>query len=144
MSQSSVIPLNGLTFNMIGEGTLSHSLDLELQKIVDDLESRGDDGKVRKIKMTLEFSKVGGQVKVNPSIESNLPKVLPAITMGSLKFDPITRKTVILFNANALNVDQKTVDDILEQNDRLLNPKEYRPGDGKPNADRPKHPELNG
>jgi hypothetical protein len=94
--------------------------------------------------MTLEFSKVGGKVKVNPSIESNLPKILPAITMGSLKFDPVSRKTVILFNANSLDVDQKTVDDILEQNDRLLNPNEYRPGDNKPNADRPSHPELNG
>ncbi len=136
MSQSSVIPLNGLTLNMIGEGTLAESLNFELQKLVHDLDSRGDDGKVRKLKLTLEFSKVGGQVKINPSIETNLPKVLPAITMGSMKYDSNSRQTVIVFNANSLNVDQKTLDDILEDHDRKANPNEYRPGDNK------SHPEV--
>lgn len=131
-----VIPLNGLTLNMIGEGTLAESLNFELQKLVHDLDSRGDDGKVRKLKLTLEFSKVGGQVKINPSIETNLPKVLPAITMGSMKYDSNSRQTVIVFNANSLNVDQKTLDDILEDHDRKANPNEYRPGDNK------SHPEV--
>lgn len=131
-----VIPLNGLTLNMIGEGTLAESLNFELQKLVHDLDSRGDDGKVRKLKLTLEFSKVGGQVKINPSIETNLPKVLPAITMGSMKYDSNSRQTVIVFNANSLNVDQKTLDDVLEDHDRKANPNEYRPGDNK------SHPEV--
>lgn len=131
-----VIPLNGLTLNMIGEGTLAESLNFELQKLVHDLDSRGDDGKVRKLKLTLEFSKVGGQVKINPSIETNLPKVLPAITMGSMKYDSNSRQTVIVFNANSLNVDQKTLDDVLEDHDRKANPGEYRRGDNKT------HPEV--
>lgn len=141
---ASIVPLSGLTLNMIGEGTLADSFNVELQKVVHDLDSRGSDGKIRKITLTLELSKVGGQVKINPAIQTNLPKVLPAITMGSIRFDPNTKQSVIVFSAYALNMDQKTIDDALEEHDRRANPNEYRPGDNKPNGDRPSHPELDG
>lgn len=141
---ASILPLTGLTLNMIGEGTLADSINFELQRIVNDLDSRGDDGKERKLTVVLGFTKKFGQVKINPSLQTVLPKVLPAITTGLIRFDQNTKQNVIVFSANALNVEQKTLDDILEEHDRRANPNEYRPGDNKPAGDRPSHPELNG
>lgn len=103
------------TLAQLGQGSFGRVVDDEAARVVRDIEERGQDGKSRKLAITLEiyYDDERRKYVVEPSCQAKLPPQKAYPTEAKIEFDPVKRQHVLMFNPNdSDNVNQTTtVDD---------------------------------
>src|SRR6185369_11518126 len=102
------------TIGNLDHGTARVAIDLAIRTVIADLDDRGEDGKPRKVNITLEFSKMeGGQIVTSVEVGTALPKLRSAGTIGRIARKD--GKSVVMFqDLDPRDPDQTTVDEFIK------------------------------
>lgn len=113
MSTLKLSDLEGDTLGKLGQGMFGRVVDDELARITRDLEERGQDGKSRKLAITLEiyYDDQRRRYVAEPSCQAKLPPQKAYPTEMKIEFDSAKRQHVLQFNPNSDEVDQRTIVD---------------------------------
>jgi len=100
------------TIGNLDHGTARVAIDRAIRTVVADLDDRGEDGKPRKVNITLEFSKMeGGQIVTSVEVGTALPKLRSAGTIGRVVRKD--GKSIVMFqDLSPDDPDQRTIDDV--------------------------------
>lgn len=110
-------PLTAETIHKLDAGAAGVAIDSALRIAVHDLEDRGQDGKSRKVVITLELAKADkgrGRVISRVTANCSLPPLASGLTLHRSRINPATGQEELLFQEDAPdNPDQRTLSDFV-------------------------------
>lgn len=103
-------PLQGISLSQLADGYAGKAIDSALLEVVNDIDSRGDDGKPRKVLIELTLEPQGkGYVDIDVQVRTKMPAFRPPTTKAKID----NRVGGLVFNSDCReNPSQMTTNDI--------------------------------